>query len=231
MSDVKDYLSGSINPKNIYKTIEYNIKFARDNPDYFYPDGIWLFSGPQGSGKTLSMVNAVKLICKDYPKAIIVSNLEINGLDRPIIPFEDYEQIKNTTNDIYGVIFIVDEIGVVWSAMESKNIPVSEMACFCQNRKNRRLVLCTTQNYQQIATCVRRQLKYIIVCKNYFNVIQVNTITDPSEAVEESGHKSVDVIGHKIWFHSPELYKSYNTLYKIEKPQREKETKKNRRYF
>lgn len=36
-------LEGSLNPKNIFKTIKHNIKFAREHPDYFDPDGLLVF--------------------------------------------------------------------------------------------------------------------------------------------------------------------------------------------
>lgn len=34
MSDVKDYNTGSVNPHNLYDTLEYKLLFARDNPDF-----------------------------------------------------------------------------------------------------------------------------------------------------------------------------------------------------
>lgn len=97
MSNITDYLKGSLNPKHIFTTVKHNILFARNNPDYFYPDGIWVFCGPQGSGKTLSAVQCLQQICKEYPKAIVVSNLDIKGIDNTIVPFVDYEKLKYTS--------------------------------------------------------------------------------------------------------------------------------------
>lgn len=217
---IKDFTKGSLNPINAIKTVRHNILFAKNNPDYFYPAGIWVFTGVQGSGKTLSAVQCLKEICKKYPKAKICSNIEIKGLDREIIPFTDYSQLSTLTNGIEGIIFFLDEIHVLWNSLESKEIPISEMACFCQMRKDRRVIIGTSQKYSRIAKPIREQLQYIVDCKNYFGLLQVNEIIDPSESQERQGVLEAKTIGTKIWFHRPELYNSYDTLFKINRAKR-----------
>ena len=160
MSEINDFLDGSLNPRSMIDTIKHNILFARDNPDYFYPSGIWVFCGPQGSGKTLSAVQCLQKMCKEYPKAIVVSNLDVKGVDNEIIPFTDYEQLKTLDNGINGIIFLLDELHILWNSLESKDIPISEMACFCQMRKNRRVIIGTSQVYSRIAKPIREQLQY-----------------------------------------------------------------------
>lgn len=225
MSDVVKYTGGSKSLVNVLKTLRYKIKFAQDNPDYFYPSGIWVFCGAQGAGKTLSAVKCLKEIIKDYPKAKICSNLDIKGIDREIIPFESYEQLTSLSNGIEGIIFFLDEIHVLWNSLESKDIPISEMACFCQMRKDRRVIIGTSQVYGRIAKPIREQLQYIVDCKNLFNLIQINKILDPADSIEQNGHLDIKCIKTRIWFHSPELYDSYDTLFKIKKAQRKDEKK------
>lgn len=229
MSKIGDYLKGSLNPKNAIDTIKHNILFARNNPDYFYPDGIWVFCGPQGSGKTLSAVQCLQKICKEYPKALVVSNLDVKGIDNTIIPFENYEQLKEMDNGIFGIIFFLDELHVLWNSLESKDIPVSEMACFCQMRKNRRVIIGTSQVYSRIAKPIREQLKFAIDCRNFFGLLQMNTVLDPAESVEKNGVMEAKIVGRHFWFHKPDLYKSYDTLFKIERAKRNemKGSKKN----
>lgn len=223
MSSIKQYTSGSHNIVDLFKTLRYKLFFARENPDYFYPAGIWVFCGPQGSGKTLSAVQTLKRMAADYPKAMIVSNLDIKGLDRPIVPFEDYSQLENLSNGMNGIIFFLDEIHVLWNSLESKEIPISEMACFCQMRKNRRVIIGTSQVYARIAKPIREQLQYVIDCRCILNVFQLNTLIDPSSSVEKNGGIEANIIGHQWWFHSPDLYDSYDTLFKITKAHRVKE--------
>lgn len=229
MNKITDYLKGSLNPKHIFATIKHNILFARNNPDYFYPDGIWVFCGPQGSGKTLSAVQCLQKVCKEYPKAIVVSNLDIKGIDNEIVPFTDYEQLKEMDNGIYGLIFFLDELHVLWNSLESKDIPVSEMACFCQMRKNRRVIIGTSQVYSRIAKPIREQLKFAIDCRNFFGLLQFNVVLDPSESVEKNGVMEAKIVGKHFWFHRPELYHSYDTLFKIERAKRKEIEKKGAR--
>lgn len=225
MSKIKEFTSGSLHPKHLLGTLRYKIQFARDNPNYFYPAGIWVFCGPQGSGKTISMVQTLQKMIKRYPKAMIVSNLEIKGLDRPVIPFTDYSQLLELTNGIEGIIFVLDEIHVLWNSLESKEIPITEMATFCQMRKDRRVILGTSQVYSRIAKPIREQLQYVIDCHNLFSCFQYNYILDPASSIEKDGTLVANKIGTKFWFHSPELYGSYDTLFKIKKAKREPLTK------
>lgn len=229
MKDVINYTKGSKNPLKLIDTIKYKILFARNNPNYFYPAGIWVFCGPQGSGKTLSAVKCVKEMLKEYPKAKVVSNIQLKNVDFEVIPFTDYEQLTSMSNGVEGIIFLLDEIHVLWNSLESKDVPISEMACFCQMRKDRRVIIGTSQVYGRIAKPIREQLQYVINCHNIFNLIQFNDILDPTECVEKNGHLDSICLGKNIWFHTPDLYDSYDTLFKIKKANR-KEGSKNGRY-
>lgn len=230
MSDIVDYTKGSKNPVNFFKTIRYKMFFAKNNPDYFYPAGIWVFCGPQGAGKTLSAVKCLKEICKEYPKAIVCANIDIKGIENEIIPFESYDQLQELDNGTNGIIFFLDEIHVLWNSLESKDIPISEMATFCQMRKNRRVIIGTSQVYGRIAKPIREQLQYVIDCHNFFNIIQFNHVLDPREYEEKDGHVEGKLLANQIWLHTPELYDSYDTLFKIKKAKREKGGKLNGRF-
>lgn len=225
MSEIKEFTKGSLNPKHIFTTFDYKIRFAQDNPDYFYPAGIWVFCGPQGSGKTLSMVQCLQRMVKEYPKAMVCSNIDIKGLDVPVIPFTEYEQLLTLSNGINGIIFAIDELHVLWNSLESKEIPISEMATFCQMRKDRRVILGTSQVYSRIAKPIREQLQYVIECRNFAQILQWNEILDPAYSIEKDGSLQADKVATRIWFHRPELYRSYDTLFKVEKAKRIEEPK------
>ena len=47
----KEFFTGPKNPFNIGRCIAYNLQFARDNPDYFDPDGIWCFVAARAAGR------------------------------------------------------------------------------------------------------------------------------------------------------------------------------------
>ena len=69
-------------------------------------------------------------------------------------------------------------------------------------------------------------MQYAIDCKNFFGLLQKNVILDPSESIEKNGVLEAKVVGTKFWFHRPELYDSYDTLFKINRANRKEELKK-----
>lgn len=218
MSLVKRYTAGTWNPLEGIRAGWYAAKYLLDNPEYFAPDGIWTFCGPQGCGKTLSAVQTARKIAKDYPAARVIANFDFDlGEGRRPEEFTDYDMLVEADNGIRGIIFVLDEIHVLWNSLESKNIPISEMSALCQMRKSRRLILGTSQVYGRIAKPIREQLKYVILCHNFLRVLQVNEVCDPAESVEINGNIHPEIVSTKVWFHSPELYKAYETLDKIKR--------------
>lgn len=134
--------------------------------DEFPYSGIWMFTGSQGSGKTLLMMHLVKDILKECPNAILCSNISIYGL--PSIPFTGIECFDN--NNIFngrdGIIYVIDEIHVLFNSLESKNMPLSTMQVWAQNRKNRRLILGTSQRFTRVSKGIREQCTFNYECKH-----------------------------------------------------------------
>lgn len=218
---IREFTKGSKNPADGFRAAYYTAKFLVDNPTYFNPDGIWVFCGPQGSGKTLSAVQCAQRMAREYPAARVISNLEFELGDGSLPEvFDDYAQLSDEDNGIEGLIFVLDEIHVLWNSLESRSIPISDMAALCQMRKSRRVIIGTSQVYGRIAKPIREQLKYVILCHNFLRFIQHNVVCDPVESVEVNGQIRPDVLCERWWFHSPELYASYETLKKIQRVSR-----------
>lgn len=57
-----DLLGGSVNPKNLLDLAKYKLKFKRDNPNYFYPEGLLVFCGTQRSWKDFISCSIFKKI-------------------------------------------------------------------------------------------------------------------------------------------------------------------------
>ena len=93
----------SFNLINLIRKLKYDINFNKTHPTYFHPDGLVVFVGGQGTGKTLSAVNYTYNLLELYPKAKIVTN--INLIDYPIVTFQDYVKkhpvIKNYLDKKY----------------------------------------------------------------------------------------------------------------------------------
>ena len=83
---------------NLFRQIRYNVDFSKKYPFYFRPDGLIIFVGPQGSGKTLSAVNYIYNLLKLYPFCKLVTN--VNLKDFPIVSFEDYLSQYQDMNDV-----------------------------------------------------------------------------------------------------------------------------------
>ena len=115
---------GSKNIRNIFKIKKYNRDFKKNNPDYFEPEGLLVFCGAQGEGKTLSAVQYVRELSWEYPKMILVTNVEIKDLC-PSVKVYDYDGIDCLTryeNGYEGVVYLIDEIHLEFNSLESKNI-------------------------------------------------------------------------------------------------------------
>ena len=66
-----EYFEGSKNPLNLISCIKNNMEFNKNHPDYFKPEGITVFCGSQGEGKTLSATELVRNICREHFFALI----------------------------------------------------------------------------------------------------------------------------------------------------------------
>lgn len=98
----------SMHPRGLMNYIDYRRNFVREHPDYFYPDGLTIFVGPQGSGKTLSAVNYVYRLLEAYPKSILVSNVKLTDYPfdgQRVFLFEDNDDFSKYANGEYGIIF------------------------------------------------------------------------------------------------------------------------------
>lgn len=156
----KAYKTVPVNLKGILQTIEEN-KLKSADPFPFA--GMWLFTGSQGNGKTLLMMHMLKDIVEACPAALIVSNINIYGVSSiPYSGIEDFDKYNNGPN---GIIFVIDEIHTLFNSLESKGMPLSTMQVWAQNRKNRRLILGTSQRFNRVAKGVREQTTWNYECK------------------------------------------------------------------
>ena len=66
-------LKGHLEWEDLFKSIKYKKEFNKSHPEWFVPDGIIVFTGSQGQGKTLSAVRYVCKLMDEYPKAVLCS--------------------------------------------------------------------------------------------------------------------------------------------------------------
>lgn len=197
--------------KNIPDVIKEN---QLKNDESFPYSGMWLFTGQQGSGKTLLLMHLVKQIVKEYPKCMLVSNISIFGM--PCIPYRGIEDFDKYYNGADGIIYILDEIHILFNSLESAGMPLSTMQVWSQNRKNRRLILGTTQRFNRCAKGVREQTTFNYECRRpIFSLVYPYRVFDGGLYDDQGKYITEDENDRpKIHFYIPSVsvMRSYNTL-------------------
>ena len=229
---------------NFYNVMMYKREFRKEHPDYFNADGLLMFVGAQGSGKTLSAVNYVVNLLNKYPKSKLVTNVVIQGYEP--VEFKDFKTIKKNKdkkykdylnenrifffnddsdfkrydNGEFGVIFLVDEIQLYLNSLESKNINIDVLTQISQQRKQRKHIVATSQVFGRIAKPLREQFSNIVLCKSIMGIIQKNMLLD-RDSISTDNSSGTELQGEvkstNVFIHSPQMYKRYSTYSVIER--------------
>lgn len=138
-----------------------------------------------------------------------------------VVPYEGIESLTRYENGHFGVIYFIDEIHLEFNSLESKNIPIEVMTEISQQRKQRKHIVGTSQVYMRMAKPLREQIKNVVICKKILNCIQLNRLVDGENAREVDGQLKFDTSKISLWFHSPELYNSYDTYAKMKRYSKE----------
>lgn len=155
-------------------------RFYSGEKKEFPYQGIWIFSGSQGAGKTLLLMECVKKMHREYPDAIIISNISIFGV--PCVPYTGIECFSKYNNGSKGLIFIIDEIQTLYSSLESAKMPVTDLTVWSQNRKNKRVILGTSQRFSRVIKGIREQCTYNYECRRFIGgIINRYRIIDGSD--------------------------------------------------
>lgn len=243
---------GSLNPSDAFGVLEYKKEFRRQHPEYFDPDGILVFCGAQGQGKTISAVNYALRLIRKYPDVVICSNvqmqnqedfyfcsgedvgelksecaelLESTGIRHvPFVPYDSVERLTTVSNGYSGVIFLIDEMHLEFNSLESKQLDSSIFYTVSQQRKQRKHIVGTSQVFQRLAKPFREQFKYVMMCRCFFSFFQFNSLVDALKCTEKDGKIVCDTMKRFFWFHSSKLYESYDTLQVIQRTRKEWKT-------
>lgn len=186
--------------------------FFNTDPDFFKYKGLVIYTGRQGQGKTISMVRDMMLMQEEYPLCKCITNLGYVKEDCALV---DWKQLIDYKNGIYGVIVGLDEIQNWFSSKQSKDFPPEMFEVVTQNRKNRRIIMATTQNFYQPAKDIRAQCSEVRKCATFFGVFTivhaVRPVLDCNGDVKEWKH-----IRFYCFVHSKEIRESYDTYKVIE---------------
>lgn len=220
----KDALREDFNPiRKLYDLGKFKRDFIRNNPDYFSPDGLLCFVGPQGSGKTLTAVNYVYNLMKQFPNCILVTNLFLTDFpfdNKRVFQFRNNDDLKKYKNGKKGVLFLIDEIQLYFNSLQSKNINMEVMTQISQQRKQRIHIVCTSQVFGRMAKPLREQFSCVVKCKKYFGFLQKCSVVD-RDSIDEESSDSMELKGKVLfstWYiHTPKYFNRYDTYYVIQK--------------
>lgn len=185
--------------------------FEKD-PEFFKYQGLVIFEGRQGSGKTMSMVEFIMRMQQEYPLAKTTTNFGLISQNKNL---KDWEMLIDYKNDKQGVIVGMDELQNWFSSNDSKNFPPEMLGIITQNRKNRRIILGTSQNFYLLAKAIRSQATEVRRCTTLFGCLtivkRVEPILDSEGNVQEWKNR-----GMYFFVHNKDLRNAYDTYKVIE---------------
>ena len=185
--------------------------FERD-PEFFKYQGLIIFEGRQGSGKTMSMVEFIMRMQEEYPLAKTSTNFGLISQNKEL---KDWRMLIDYKNGKRGVIVGMDELQNWFSSNDSKNFPPEMLGIITQNRKNRRIILGTSQNFYLLAKAIRSQATEVRRCTTLFGCItivkRVEPILDSEGNVQEWKNRGI-----YFFVHNKKLRNAYDTYKVIE---------------
>lgn len=185
--------------------------FNRD-PDEFRYQGVIIFEGRQGRGKTIAMMEYARHMQQEYPDCKCLCNINYTGQDEEL---DHWKKLVDFTNGKFGVIGIIDETQNWFSSNQSKDFPPEMLQTITQNRKNRRIILGTAQNFYLLAKAIRSQTTEVRRCSTLFGCLtivrRVIPILNSDGNVQEWKKR-----GMYFFVHDKELRESYDTYHVVE---------------
>ena len=202
----------------LYKNVFYYfpLRYIKDwfdwDPEFFRHQGCVIFTGRQGYGKTIAMVEQCSVWQREYPKAKVITNLCYTKQNDVLNSWTDLIDYKN---GIQGVICLIDEMQNWFSSNQSKNFPPEMLEVITQNRKNRRVIMGTAQSFNRLAKPIREQATEVRKCFTVAGCItfvhRVIPELDSTGEVVKWKHRGI-----YYFVHTDDLRDSYDTYKVIE---------------
>lgn len=176
-------------------------------PDFFRPQGLIIFTGRQGNGKTSALMQHAISLLDAYPLAKCLSNTKFAYQDEKL---SHWRQLVDYKNGNKGIVVIMDELQNWFGSNQSRNFPPEMLGVITQNRKNRRVILGTAQNFYLLAKAIRSQCTEIRQCFTLAGVLTVVIRREP--VIDSDGEvKELKYRGMYSFVHSDRLRGSYDT--------------------
>lgn len=202
-----------IKPRSLFVRLFWDAprRYADDlykrEPDFFRPQGLIIFTGRQGNGKTSALMQYAIDLLDTYPKAKCLSNTKFAYQNEKLAHWKQLVDYKNGNK---GIVVIMDELQNWFGSNQSRNFPPEMLGVITQNRKNRRVILGTAQNFYLLAKAIRSQCTEIRQCVTLAGVFTIVVKREP--IIDNDGEvKELKFRGMYSFVHSDRLRNSYDT--------------------
>jgi len=214
--------------KGEYKAIGYGNLFKRifidfpkqlvydvlnSDPDFFKEHGVHIIAGEQGSGKTVTAAYLLRRFKKMYPKLKIKTNFCYKYEDSQIKHWSD---VVASENGIYGEIDVIDEVQNWFNSLQSKDFPIEMMTEITQQRKQRKVILGTSQVFTRVAKPIREQTSFLYLPMTLFGCLTIVRKYKPEIKSDSGQPDKLKLRGLFFFVHDAELRDSFDTYHKIE---------------
>lgn len=190
--------------------------------------GLTMYTGRQGSGKTLSLVEYLYRMKIKYPNVMIVTNFEYAGQDKV---FEHWTDLLNIRNGENGVIFAIDEIQNEFDSNSWKDFPAWVLAEITQQRKQRIKIIGSSQVFTRVVKQLREQCYEVVECSCISKRWIFQRAFDGAEYSDYTDSVNKPPSLHRLWRRSfvqnDPIRSLYDTYKKIEKIKRGQYERKN----
>jgi len=188
------------------------------DPDFFREYGVHIVAGEQGSGKTITVAYLLRRFQLEYPRLVIKTNFNYEFEDDQIRHWKD---IVASENGIYGEIDVIDEIQNWFNSLQSKDFPVEMMTEITQQRKQRKIILGTSQVFTRVAKPIREQTFLLYEPHTILGCLTVVFKFKPIIKADSGNPDEKKFKGVFFFVHDKELRESYDTYRKIEEMSKE----------
>lgn len=183
------------------------------DPDRYGNTAIIIFEGEQGSGKTLAAVQYIYEELRKYPLAKFSANIDVKGQEQLL---ESLDQVIYSDNGIYGQLNLIDEVQNWLNSNESKNVPVEFVGEICQQRKQAKAIIGTTQRFNRMSKQLRQETTWLMRPITVMGCLTIVRVYKPK--VDADGQLG-KLRMHRCYFfvHSDELREAYDTYAKVKR--------------
>lgn len=186
------------------------IDYARKDSDFFDAHGCIVFEGRQGGGKTISAVQYARELKRRFPECLVLSN---TSLDFEDLSLQDWKPLLNVKNDKYGVVCLIDEAQLWFNGRFASNFNLSCVGLISQNRKNKRVLLLTSQNFCQLDRQLRINCTELRKCFTFFGVLTVVSCFSPE--MDSEGNIKHNRFKRLYWYIQDDDLRGCYDTYKV----------------